>query len=71
MKTHHPVAVSAWQILIGNIVRQITDRGELVVGGGGRYTVIEYGGGATRSSNSEVLLSPRHHDTILHVSDLH
>ena len=56
----HPVAVSAWQILIGNIVRQITDRGELVVGGGGggRYTVIEYGGGATRSSISEVLLSP-------------
>ena len=56
----HPVAVSAWQILIGNIVRQITDRGELVVGGGGgggRYTVIEDGGGATRSAISEVLLT--------------
>ena len=26
----HPVPVNAWQILIGNIVRQITDRGELV-----------------------------------------
>ena len=34
--------VSAWQILIGNIVRQITDRGELVAGGG-RHTVIEDG----------------------------
>ena len=43
---YHPVAVSAWQILIGNIVRQITDRGELVEGGGGRRTVIEDGGGA-------------------------